>query len=123
MKPGSMAARFLMPVEWDLSLVRKPLGDQSGMEYAALLPSALANDGVAIFHLAGIDIVDLLVTVKLTDPFRRTVVFDGHFSVARPRLADGDRGFIRIAPCDNAFPSARFGGFFFAHCVLREPRC
>ena len=41
----------------ETDLVGETLGDQSGVQYASLLPSALADNGVGVFHLAGVDVV------------------------------------------------------------------
>src|SRR6266849_8681658 len=93
------------------------------MEYASLFPSAFADYGVPILNLAGVDVVDLLIAVELADPFRRAVVFDGHFNVTRSRLTYGQRRFVRIASCDNTLPAALFCGLFFGRSLWREPHC
>ena len=53
-----------------LSRVRQPLGDQRRMKFAVFVESTLANDVVAVFHLAGVDVIDFLVAVILAHPFR-----------------------------------------------------
>ena len=50
--------------------VRQPLGDQRRMKLAVFVEGALANNVVSVFHLADVDVVDLLVAVILTHPFR-----------------------------------------------------
>jgi hypothetical protein len=47
------------------------------VEYAILVQSALANHVVPVFNLGGVSVVDLLVGVILTYPFRRAVVRTG----------------------------------------------
>lgn len=52
------------------------------MEYAGLIRGALADYSVPFLNLAGVDLIDLLITVELADPFCGAVINDGHFSVA-----------------------------------------
>jgi len=47
------------------------------VEYTIIAQSALADHSITIFNLTGINIVDLLAAVRLTDPLRRAIVLHG----------------------------------------------
>src|SRR5882762_9709636 len=80
------------------------LGDERGLEYAILAPSALADYSITVFNLAGINVVNRLAAVLLTDPSRRAVVSDEPL-LARTHLTNCQRRFILTAPDDIAFPA------------------
>src|ERR1700680_1770860 len=80
------------------------LGDERGVEYAILAPSALADHSITVFNLAGINIVNLLAAVLLTDPLRRAVVSDVPL-LARTPLAKGQSRFILTPPDDIPLPA------------------
>src|SRR5215467_10191041 len=84
--------------------VRKALGDQGGVQHTVLAHSALADDVVAIFHLAGVNVVDLLVGVVLAHPLGGAIVNHGPLRGAAG-LADGQSGFIFVAAFDPALPA------------------
>src|SRR5437870_8094124 len=92
------------------------------MEYSTFAPSALADYEVPILDLARVDVVDLLIAVELTDPFRRAVVLDGHFSVGRSRFTYGQRRFFRTASYDSTFPARLLCDPLLRWSLLREHR-
>ena len=47
------------------------------MEFVVLAEGAGANYVVAVFNLAGVDVVDLVIAVILTDLPRRAVIHNG----------------------------------------------
>src|SRR5260370_5868143 len=79
------------------------------MNFAGLLRSALANHVVAVFNLAGVNVVDLLVGVILTDPFRRAVVHTGLLQT-RTRLTNRQRRLLLTASFNSTFPARLLGG-------------
>jgi hypothetical protein len=89
---------------------REPLGDESGVQYAILVRTALANHSIAVLHLGAFDVVDRFAAMLLTHPFRRAVVLDRLLDTLV--IADGQRRFIRIAP--NEVPSQRASFVAFA---------
>src|ERR1700730_1861622 len=99
----------------------EPLGDQRGMEYAILIPSAFGYHPVTVFNLAGIDVVDFFAAVLLADPFRRTVVLDGLF-VARTHAANGQCGLILTDPGYHTLPTRRLRCLRLLGSLLREHR-
>src|SRR5258708_10704368 len=88
------------------------------MNFAGLLRSALANHVVAVFSLAGVNVVDLLVGVILTDPFRRAVVHTGLLQT-RTRLTNRQRRLLLTASFNSTFPARLLGG---SGSLLREDR-
>src|SRR6202030_1024056 len=78
-------------------LMGESLGDDRGVEYAILVPSALADHSITVFDLADVNIVSLLAAVLLTDPSGRAVVSDG-LLLAGTHLANGQCRFILTAP-------------------------
>src|ERR1700693_2350166 len=87
-----------------IRLMRKPLRNQGGMQYAVLVPHALADHAIMFPDFAGVNVLDLVATVPLTDPSRRAVVLDGPLVVRRTCLADRPRRFVRAEPYDIYLP-------------------
>jgi hypothetical protein len=87
--------------------MREPLRDQSGVECRTLLlPSALADHPIAVFNLAGINVVDLFAAVRLTNPsglswychFRANHLYGNEFRTASGVLERFDSVFSRESP-------------------------
>src|SRR4029077_16095897 len=100
-------------------LMRESLGDDRGVEYAILVPSALADHSITVFNLAGINVVNLLAAVLLTDPSGRSGVGDSPLLV-RTHLANGQCRFILTAPDDIALPAILL--CHFVHLLLGGSR-
>src|SRR5215470_10782694 len=82
----------------------EPLGDQGCVEFSVLAESTPANHVVAVFNLAGVDVVDLLIGVILTDPLRRAVIYNG--PLQRPtHLTNSQTGIVFTASCNSTFPT------------------
>src|ERR1700719_4377079 len=86
----------------------KPLRDQGSMQYAILVPGSFADHAIMFRNLAGVNVLDLVAAVPLTDPSRRAVVLDGPLVIRRTCLADRQRRFIRAEPYDITFPPRLF---------------
>src|SRR3984893_16392209 len=99
----------------------EPLGDQRGMEYAILIPSAFGYHPVPVFNLAGIDVVDFFAAVLLADPFRRTVVLDG-LLVARTHATNRQCRVILNYSWYNTLPTPRLRSLRLLGSLLREHR-
>src|SRR6267143_5660057 len=95
--------------------VGEPLRDQSCVDYAALR-SALANHIVPVFNLAGVNVVDLLVVVILTDPFRRAVVRTGLLCI-RTHITNSQSRVLLTGCFNSTFPARllRLGGLLREH--------
>src|SRR5215475_10663611 len=83
----------------------EPLGDQGCVEFAVLADGTLANHVVAVFNLAGVDVVDLLIGVILTDPFCRTVIHNGPLQCPT-LLTNSQTGIVFTASLNSTFPAA-----------------
>src|ERR1700686_1885111 len=86
----------------------KPLRDQGSMQYAILVPRALADHAIMFRNLCVLYVLDLVAVVPLTDPSRRAVVLDRPLVVRRTCLADRQRRFIRAEAYDITFPPRLF---------------
>src|SRR4029077_3444983 len=84
--------------------VGEPLRDYGCVDYAGTGRSALANHEVPVFNLAGVNVVDLLVAVILTDPFRRTVVRTG-LLYTPTRLSNSQSRLLLTASFHSTFPA------------------
>jgi hypothetical protein len=74
------------------------------MEYAGLVVSARANHVILLFNLADVNVVDLLVGVILTDPFRRGVVHNGLLQ-APTSLTNSQSRIFLTASYNSTFPA------------------
>src|SRR5215470_6218539 len=93
------------------------------MEYAGLVKSARANDVVIVFNFCGVNVVDFLVAVILTDPFRRAVVhnfpLDTRLPYIRIRCTNSETRIILAASNDFTFHASRLllvRGLLREHC-------
>src|SRR6267143_1951546 len=94
----------------------EPLRDESCVDYAALLRGALANHIVPVINLAGVNVVDLLVAVILTHPFRRAVVRTG--LLYTPTHLTNSQSRVLLTGCFNStFPARllRLGSLLREH--------
>src|ERR1700751_4689523 len=89
------------------------------MNYAGLLRSAFANHVVLFFDLAGVNVVDFLVGVILTYPFRRAVIRTGLLQTPT-HLTNRQGGACLIDPDNSTFPARLLGGLRRSGSLMRE---
>src|SRR5690348_2358490 len=88
----------------DGALIRQAFRDQGGVEGAALVVAAQADNAVIVAYLAGVNIIHFLAAVFLAGP-ACGIVIRHHLFLVRTSLPDSQGLFVFVASYNYPFPA------------------